>query len=177
MPVAIGSLLFTGVATFYQAMVSRNQLEQSQEDAQRAARAQATRLSFWFDTTPSDQRLHLINGSPDPVTDVDVVLEDLDAEGKARTKYRVYLGVVSLAPCTELIVPRKSIGIADGPDRELDFFRILEMRFTDNDGLRWKRAKGGPRRTDSGDPPYDRAVLPQRWQVKTVESCGFGNSN
>lgn len=176
-PVAIGTLLFTGVATFYQAMVSRDQLEQSQEEAERAARAQATRLSFWFDVGGStrDQRLHLMNGSPDPVTDVDVVLEDLDAEGKARAKYRVYLGVVSLAPCSELIVPRKSIEIADGPDRELDLFRILEMRFTDNDGVRWKRAKSGPRRTDLGDPPYDRAVLPQRWQVKPVESCGLSN--
>ncbi|MFI1305555.1 hypothetical protein [Streptomyces sioyaensis] len=175
-PVAIGTLIFTGVATFYQAMISRDQLEQSREDAERVARAQATRLSFWFDVIPSDQRLHLLNGSPDPVTDIDVVLEDLDAVGKKRAKYRVSLGVVSLAPCTELIAPRKSIQIQFGPDRELDAFRILEMRFTDNDGVRWNRSKGGLRRTDAGNPPYERAVLPEKRQVNPVEACGFSNS-
>lgn len=67
---AIGGLIFTAVATYYSAAVSSDQLQQSREDAEREERAQASRVSFWFATEASGRRLHVMNRSPDPVTEV-----------------------------------------------------------------------------------------------------------
>ncbi|WP_372348564.1 hypothetical protein [Streptomyces sp. KL116D] len=44
---AIGGLVFTAVATYFNAVVAQDQLTQSQADAERDRRGQAMRVSYW----------------------------------------------------------------------------------------------------------------------------------
>ncbi|MEV2210946.1 hypothetical protein AB0H86_05490 [Streptomyces sp. NPDC050997] len=61
-------MAFTGVATYYGARVSQDQLDQSIEDSEREARSQATQVSFWFEGQGTENLvLHVMNRSPDPV--------------------------------------------------------------------------------------------------------------
>ncbi|WP_432040438.1 hypothetical protein, partial [Streptomyces cucumeris] len=101
---AIGSLIFTGIATYFGARVSQDQLEQSREDSERDARSQAMRVSYWFEGDYTDAPvLHVMNRSPDPVNAV-VVMYELDIypadESEPETKANVHLIIGSLAPCS-----------------------------------------------------------------------------
>lgn len=46
---AIGSLTFTGVATYYGAVVAQQQLDQARGDDEKQVRDQAARVTFWGD--------------------------------------------------------------------------------------------------------------------------------
>ncbi|MDT0574466.1 hypothetical protein RM704_44630, partial [Streptomyces sp. DSM 3412] len=72
----IGTLMFTGVATYYGAMVSRDQLGQSREDAERKRLDQASRVGTWVEyAADGGVQLHLANPTPDPVLSVEMVIE------------------------------------------------------------------------------------------------------
>ncbi|WP_175407489.1 hypothetical protein [Streptomyces sp. TRM64462] len=101
----IGTLVFTGVTTYYQAKVSQEQLEQARNDADRDVRSQAARVSFWRSSTDETLRVHLMNRSADPVYGVS--MDIAVAEGTERWKAR--LSLASVAPCTELIIERDDL--------------------------------------------------------------------
>ncbi|MFI7414043.1 hypothetical protein ACIBU0_35895 [Streptomyces sp. NPDC049627] len=141
---AIGGLTFTGIATYYGAAVSRDQLDQAREDAQREAREQAMRVTYWVEQKPVKGTviLHFANRSPDPVTDLlikysgpGVTTEPSDFGG---------IIVTAVAPCTELTwaLQRGADGLALGSSM------VKWARFTDRDGKTWARTSSGLKETD-----------------------------
>jgi hypothetical protein len=162
----IGTLLFTGIATYFGAMVSRNQLEQSRQDAAQKARDQAARVSTWVDYSPDgDIQLHVMNRSPDPVSSVDMLFEAVIGDYEHTELLVTYsLGLPDLPPCSDMVFdpgtwkyrryrdktetypesPIAALPSADGwmrqpqPDR-LD---VVYLRFTDRSGKVWWRDYG-----------------------------------
>lgn len=69
----IGTLAFTGVATYYQARVAADQLAQSREKAEEDAKSQAARVALWVEDGASpESEVRVMNRSADPVMNVTV---------------------------------------------------------------------------------------------------------
>ncbi|MGQ4386591.1 hypothetical protein [Streptomyces sp. SAS_270] len=152
---AIGGLVFTAVATYYSAVVSQDQLQQSREDAERERRSQAMRVSLWTeDQVANNMRLHIMNRSPDPVTDVSagfLVRKGAWGDDSADEPGRyggLYVDLPNLPPCSEMIVKPESLRwhVPNGTSpRELpaDARVFIEwMGFVDRDSNRWLRQDG-----------------------------------
>lgn len=140
---AIGGLVFTAVATYYSAAVSDDQLQESRQAADRAERAQAARVSFWVDTESGDRRFHVMNRSPDPVTEVSF-------RGGAPLTGPVLMTWDSLAPCQDFVIPVTSVvkpGALMPGDPELDF--------RDRNGKAWQRTEVALNPIGHGVPPVD----------------------
>ncbi|MFF8618909.1 hypothetical protein [Streptomyces sp. NPDC015350] len=71
----VGGLIFTGIATYYGARVSANQLQQSKEDSAKESRAQATTFSYWVEGRGEDWTLHIQNRSADPIPSALVAMD------------------------------------------------------------------------------------------------------
>jgi hypothetical protein len=98
----IGSLIFTGLATYYSAAVAQDQLQQSQEGADRQARSQAERVNFWITKEIGKSVLHIVNRSPDPVGGAFfeyAVLANLKGPAPSGGYARLIVGV--LPPCSD----------------------------------------------------------------------------
>lgn len=79
---AIGSLAFTGVATYFSAVVASDQLEQSEKAADQQAKAQAVQVAAWDEAPQGEQpRVSVMNRSADPVTTVTLYFA-LDVHGE-----------------------------------------------------------------------------------------------
>ncbi|MER5949521.1 hypothetical protein ABT127_26065 [Streptomyces sp. NPDC001904] len=155
---AIGGLIFSGVATYYSAVVAQQQLEQTREDSEKEDRSQAARVNFWTEEPAkgSEQTLHLMNRSLDPVTDITALLwGDSDAG--------IQLEV--LPPCSELDLKLSELTQAiDGgriklPSGEFSIF----MQYTDSDGKLWERSQTELTEgdeEDSEDLAGDKFTLP-----------------
>jgi hypothetical protein len=143
----IGSLLLTGVATYYGAVVSQAQLEQSREDSERQVRGQAMRVTYWIDKDSEGiHQLHVVNRSLDPVShinvDLMVRLPPVEEEPHTWAKYRVWM--YDLAPCSEILVPWDSLSYQEKRNGEwkkqpdVDAARV-QLDFQDRDGRSWVR--------------------------------------
>ncbi|MFF8633528.1 hypothetical protein ACF052_04830 [Streptomyces pilosus] len=99
--IGIASLAFTGVATYFGALVARDQLNQSKEEADQQDRWQAVRVTYWVDQTSARRSVHVMNRSPDPVSQVQlgITLQLPDDRGIV-----VPVWVGQLPPCTELVI-------------------------------------------------------------------------
>ncbi|WP_326757337.1 hypothetical protein OHB35_53210 [Streptomyces phaeochromogenes] len=139
---AILGLIFTAVATYYDAAVSEDQLNQSREAAEQESRSQAMRLTYWQDASWVDGslRVHLLNRSPDPVTDVHVTF---DGYGKSDVK-GAHMWGFTIPPCTESIYRAEQLRytytskghvVKEGNVR----WQVQSLSFTDSDGKMWKR--------------------------------------
>ncbi|NEC31023.1 hypothetical protein G3I20_31615 [Streptomyces sp. SID8111] len=135
---AIGSLGFTGIATYYGARVAADQLEQSREDSERQERTQAKTFSYWTQFDGSRSTFHIQNRSPDPIPVVnvdlymaayrkpssgpDLVLPDGTVlsqeagrdEGPVQHKAVLRLHASHLAPCVELVYATEELSRFDG---------------------------------------------------------------
>ncbi|WP_330355505.1 hypothetical protein [Streptomyces chartreusis] len=148
--IGIGSLAFTGVATYYGAQVSKDQLEQSREESEREARSQATKVSFWFEGQGTkDPVLHVLNRSPDPVTHPTVAFV-ADIFATKDTPDTLALGNINLdvlPPCSLLTVRSQQLRTramgesAKMPDTYL-WLSQTYMIFVDRDGRSWGRIDG-----------------------------------
>ncbi|MDT0547653.1 MULTISPECIES: hypothetical protein [Streptomyces] len=126
------------MATYYQAMVARDQLEQSREEAEKESRDQATRVSWWIEDHGSGpERIHVMNRSVDPLSHVSVALGLWMSDEYA-------LGG-SLAPCSELVYKLEAISYQEHSphpswrplgDRA---WGVEYVAFVDRDGKTWKR--------------------------------------
>ncbi|OEJ29014.1 hypothetical protein AS594_35965 [Streptomyces agglomeratus] len=185
----IGSVVLTGVATYFGAMVAKDQLEQSQEDADRRVREQASRVSFWKEGELTGERLYLMNRSPDPVTNVILQAEvNLDwRDGTTTTRgWRVLR--LALQPCSVTIFERNKMSVWGDPKRwgeEPEETRLTPKRvsFTDHGGAIWERRTDGSlhrlnERSDSiKETPRWRAIAYEgEPNVKPVEECGSSGS-
>lgn len=149
---AIGSVAFTGVATYYSAMVSRDQLEQSQEDARKKVHEQAERVTWWheFNGGKGGRRaIWVVNRSHDPIMDMDVSIAHNGERGESTTNldYSTRLHIYNLAPCTAMRI---------NPPLKPRFV-VLDVEFTDSANNRWVRDRIGTlSRTDYGVDPEDK---------------------
>ena len=144
------------MSTLFGVLVSEGELEQSREDAAREVRAQAVRVSYWTEyRTFQDRRLHVMNGSPDPVSEVDLLLSDT-SDDSAHVRR-----LLTLAPCTEVTV-KLGEGPLPSPPEFTDPLR--GMFFRDRDGVHWRRDGGGLSR------------LPDDWDINSAGSGHEGLS-
>ncbi|MCQ4206437.1 hypothetical protein [Streptomyces longispororuber] len=154
---AIGGLVFTAVATYFNAVVAQDQLMQSQADAERDRRGQAMRVSYWTENPVADTlRLHIMNRSPDPVTGVSlglyvekVVPDDASKRVKEPRRYGdLYVELPNLAPCSETILTPALLRWQEfdkSGKRELPSDGIVSMQwmgFVDRDSHEWLRQDG-----------------------------------
>lgn len=176
--------MFTGVATYYGALVSRDQLEQSRDEVRREARDQASRVSYWTEfarvTGTPVKRLHVMNRSADAVTEVQSLLWTLPND------MRTVLELPTLAPCSETIIDVSSW--TDDSDQDAGLDRLAGSRpaahflvFRDRDGVRWKRDEAGLSRVADRVPlisvPGTNALMlgTDGMQVKRAPWCGDGS--
>ncbi|MET8080676.1 hypothetical protein [Streptomyces sp. NPDC005303] len=144
------------MSTLYDALVSQGELEQAHEAADEETRSQALRVSYWTEyPTPFVKRLHVINSSPDPVSEADLLLSPAEA-GPVHV-----LQLPVLAPCSETVVTEKGWTDKEGQgppyapdDRPPGVVRW--MVFRDRNGVIWKRDAEGLSR------------MPDDWTVKSV---------
>ncbi|MFF5185720.1 hypothetical protein ACFY30_18420 [Streptomyces sp. NPDC000345] len=137
---AIGSVAFTGVATYYSAVIAEQQLKQAQEDNELKEREQATRVGFWDQPSPDGRyrEIHLANGSPDPVNGLEAMVF-LRHEGS----YTLYVG--SVPPCSETVLRVDDLLIERGEDRkpfrlaQADEWHVASVEFADSAGQSWLR--------------------------------------
>ncbi|WP_406229260.1 hypothetical protein [Streptomyces anthocyanicus] len=192
----IGSLLFTGVATYYGAVVSQAQLEQSREDSERQVRGQAMRVTYWIDKDSEGvHQLHVVNRSLDPVNHVNVdLMVRLPPIEEGPHKWAKYqMQAVDLAPCSELLVPWDSLSYQEERNGEwkkqpdVDVARVTFI-FDDRDGRPWVRTDdydqrlvslGSFERRDNRHPEWiikagrmERGPL-----VKPVSDCAYDSSS
>ncbi|MFB0617237.1 hypothetical protein [Streptomyces sp. AGS-58] len=182
MVAAVLTVLFTGVSTFFQACVASDQLHQSKEDARREERAQASRITFWVDQGSDHmERVHLKNGSVDPVSNLVLVVYVYTAAYIRATpdgEYDAFLP--GLAPCSELVIDNDSFALPGGkPVLLLTHPVVKGVEFVDSSGKTWLRT--GEALTSSYSPidkwlseifsHYGPLRLRRQPAVKPVSPC------
>ncbi|WP_327591751.1 hypothetical protein [Streptomyces chartreusis] len=166
---AIGGLIGTAIATYYGALVSRDQLEQSRKDAEWGIREQASRVTFWVEGDIAQDRILVMNRSPDPVLAVSI---GLLMDGQPYVLERV-----SLAPCSQAVYDAKTLDVVMGDYRgrnlgELEW-AVEYIGFTDRGGVSWKRASDSLKPWNRELPGFAGHVLGDA-RVRHVEDCGGG---
>ncbi|MFD7283556.1 hypothetical protein ACFV80_42845 [Streptomyces sp. NPDC059862] len=177
----IGSLLFTGVATYYGARVSQDQLEQSRADTERASRAQAQRISYWEDRAQDStlRAVHVMNRSPDPIADIFIRMTV--GQGKGKRSAHVSLHRYNLAPCTVMTIQAESV--LWRPTRESTWSKLTDaegptlvsaLEFWDRDGQMWHRDPATLNHEFDPDPGAGYAKMAGVPPVQRATSCEDG---
>ncbi|MEU8988652.1 hypothetical protein AB0C98_19750 [Streptomyces sp. NPDC048558] len=186
----IGTLLFTGIATYYGAMVSSDQLEQSREDSERETREQASQVSYWVEEEGPDTHIHLMNRSPDPVYDVwasvTVNLRTFIFSGSGPTnRVGIVIALDGLGPCMELVVETDSLeywidrneGWRPLPGGIFSV-HVAHLHFRDRDAIKWVRTDDKltefrPSEMSAGDTYLERnGRVKGAPSTKRTASCG-----
>jgi hypothetical protein len=193
---AIGGLWAQAVATYWSQQTAKDQLSQSREDSVRKTRDQASKVTFWVEH-PTGRRenvkLHVVNRSPDPVSEVQVALRVLrgsagaDGEHPLRERGEEELWVLplaSLGPCAETVylAPNMRLEVVPRNDRKsLDewpklsdqgFWRVGSMYFVDSSGKGWIRTAEDL--DERSSPPVDPVTHIIYWddeQVNKADHC------
>ncbi|WP_157874511.1 hypothetical protein [Streptomyces sp. AcH 505] len=163
---AVVALVFSGIATLYSVEVSKDQLQNSREDDEKEAQAQATRVNVWTDTDLVGKRwgdfdhfIYIENRSADtaysPVVYFDI-LEHNESKPAEKGKRKTLTFAVGrfLPACTRMKI--KSQMIVDqlynfSHDKKLtgrSMWGGAGINFYDTSGLVWDRFSG-----DRTDPP------------------------
>jgi hypothetical protein len=176
----IGTLGFTGVATYYDARVAADALDQSREDAADKERSQAVLVSAWVEgSSLSSMSLHVINRSPDPVSFVSIRVSISYRSKGVRYDYLSW-SETSLPPCTERVYRGRQLATPQvgevGPALQLG-----SILFVDRHGDGWERTWDSLRRLpepfqgfdNSQFETYDRRYLTEtpRYEEKPVARC------
>ncbi|MEJ8667527.1 hypothetical protein WKI71_00115 [Streptomyces sp. MS1.AVA.1] len=182
---AIGGVIFTGVATYYSALVADDQLQQSRQDGEREEQEQAEVVSYWLSPSFSTegQRLHVVNRSPDPVYSLQVLLllEMRHPSGNTAVKAGFNTETADVAPCTEKIYNFSDLQFSPFPEvsgHTLTDVRVLWLTFTDRAGRKWVRGPGSLEPRQGALDYYarrlkHRAATTRPPEVKVVEACGL----
>ncbi|WP_328980682.1 hypothetical protein [Streptomyces canus] len=163
-------MVFTGIATYYDAATASDQLDQAREDARSQSREQAEHVWYWTERRGpmlTDGYIHVVNRSADPVSGVVVGLGVIDLPDVV-----LNLPVLDLGPCTELIY--RPVNMASWTGRLDDMYSgIRYMRFTDRAGLAWERRDTRLVRTAKSHDyqRMDQVMLLKDPQEKTAHPC------
>ncbi|MEU8773374.1 hypothetical protein [Streptomyces sp. NPDC048606] len=169
---AIG-LLITGVSTFFGVEVSRDQLKQSEEKAERETTRQARLLGVWEDwgDPPGMQSIHLMNRSPDPVSQVRLIVTlSNPVESKKVLSYALVLP--SVPPCTKVIwivEPVGFKGLERVPAATMD--RSI-LTFLGDNGSWWVKDLQGIRMGLESAPEPDAPAVVSKPTMRSVPFCG-----
>ncbi|MCX4970208.1 hypothetical protein OHA98_36725 [Streptomyces sp. NBC_00654] len=143
---AIGGLWAQAVASYWGQETAKDQLSQSKDDSEREKRDQASRVTYWFEERldiREETKLHVMNRSPDPVSNITVRVTYPPHDPGAREEY---VKLESLAPCSEY-----HYTLAPGPGQEelspggapawVNGYPegATYVTFTDSNGRSWKR--------------------------------------
>lgn len=142
---AIGSVAFSGWATYISAVVATDQLNQSREDSEKEERRQASRVTFWTEEEAGDFWKTMVNRTPDPVSMSIVYLTFTDQPWGGFTS--AYASSDGLPPCTEIVFKlsdqkEEILALVDGwlRDEALEFSGSVEhLQFVDAAGAIWLR--------------------------------------
>ncbi|MEU0382245.1 hypothetical protein ABZ093_33890 [Streptomyces cyaneofuscatus] len=183
---AIGSLAFTGVATYYGAVIARQQLDQSKEESEQKAQDQASKVTFWeenSDWAEKNGALHMVNRSPDPVTEASVYFR-ITYKGK---DHLLLLPAYSLPPCTEMVFPMEKQKVKLGGRwatlSDMTHWDVPWMFFADSSGKSWARGltrlawvdEEGVEALTRATTKQDTPMVVTEPQPKRVEPCGAAN--
>lgn len=144
---AIGGLIFTGVATYYAAVVSRQQLDQVKEDREQESREQASRITLWADPYGKEGGgLHIANRSPDAATGARVVVAGKRPPKPPSHELAVYvIQGLTLPPCSELALKATDIKTAQREGHQYSLadegMFVDSLLFTDASGQQWRRTR------------------------------------
>lgn len=147
---AVGGLVGSTIAIYYSTMVAENQLDQARRLTDRQVVDQASRFTYWTtrNGTYNGWRLHVLNRSPDPITNVFILVQP-QFTGAPTPTSQIQLVIESVAPCTEISVKPpepKAFGLmSDGSVWKPQWNPGLVVRqvvFDDSRGLRWLRLQG-----------------------------------
>ncbi|MFC8257470.1 hypothetical protein ACFUNF_07455 [Streptomyces sp. NPDC057291] len=145
----IGTLAFTGIATYYQARVANDALEKSRDDAEKDAKSQASRITLWqVSESPTTGMIHIQNRSPDPVVNPWLYIAGSDNR-KPLPTFGAQLQIPVLPPCSHLTFPLESVakrlGNAKGtPKVGPIYWNVAAIKFSDVEGRNWYRNFKGP---------------------------------
>jgi hypothetical protein len=165
-------LLLTGIATYYGALVSHDQLDQSRSESDAQARSQASRVALWVEWNESDQHdsIHVLNRSADPVYAVVVTF----SVGRGdQTDYHQAVWT-SMPPCSEILLQGNDLRTPEGsksPEGTLDL--SAKLRLTDRNAVTWERQElGRLLRVEGGhiDSPEDTTRVLARRPMR-ASSC------
>ncbi|WP_329220305.1 hypothetical protein [Streptomyces microflavus] len=188
---AIGTVLFTGIATYYSAKIGSDQLDQSREDAERKARSQAEQVSFYVGGEGGAEDLHIVNRSPDPIYSPGVFFRtqvfDPRGDGSAYLRYYGAGGEGDLGPCSELVFKQSGIKAAHPSEqRHLVQWRpeVLGVDFIDRAGKRWYRTPEALTQRPNRAYEYKKSplgTLPRGYavgkpEVRDLKACGGSDS-
>lgn len=193
---AIGSVIFTGIATYYGSEVAEQQLEQSQEDSAKEEREHAQTFSYWVESTRTGLQLRVQNRSPDAIPQATLHLYGM---GQVRNhplglevykRAAVWMTTTRPGPCTELTYSLTPVahstwvyGITPGGKESRDVVRevygsgVHRALFTDRDGKRWvKTAKSLKPWNSKGKFKYPKRArvvgqIPDDPKVKRAAAC------
>ncbi|MFI1422940.1 hypothetical protein ACH4VX_34295 [Streptomyces sp. NPDC020731] len=189
---AIGSLIFTAVATYFSAVVAQDQLDQGREDAQRAARAQAALVTYYTTDEGSEfveTHIHVVNRSLDPVTRAD--LGFLVRSKNTKTYKQLVLTQqamvgIQLPPCTKADVDARKVVFSQYYDNSgltlvgsgrTGSVELDHLAFTDADGVRWKRTEMTLEENPYPPPDNTYSMFTPKDAItyKKAEHCGEGS--
>ncbi|KES03718.1 hypothetical protein BU52_28785 [Streptomyces toyocaensis] len=152
------SLSVTAWGTYWTARVAEDQLQQSKEQDEDKAKAQAARVTYWLEQPTSEDprkvrgsgnRLVIVNRSLDPVTNVSFIYEVHEPvpHGSPDTAGLMAWGFSSIStfpPCSKTIVRSVDLSLTDGkPVPTKAWLQIAEMVFVDAQGRGWHRGNEG----------------------------------
>ncbi|MET7814207.1 hypothetical protein ABZT26_25590 [Streptomyces sp. NPDC005395] len=188
---AIGGLIFTGIATYYSALIASDQLQQSREDSVKGERVQAEHVSYYVEFDRNYRlEVHLRNNSSDPVYDVNLLFRTVLLRapmGDAYVHYQIGGAALDMGPCQELIYHEANFVFAEPGGKFMKSdegktqtaLHVLFLQFTDRAGRRWMRS------SDELTPHAPRELRPSPeiyWvgehngppEVRPLEGCGSG---
>ncbi|MFF8373494.1 MULTISPECIES: hypothetical protein [Streptomyces] len=148
----IGTLAFTGIATYYQALMADDALKQSRDDSEKDAKSQASLITFWQVTeSPAGGVVYIQNRSPDVIVHPWLYISG-SRKGEPEPSVGVQLNVPVLPPCSRLTFPVDTVKkMAKRSKQGLlgdssTYWNVAAIEFTDIEGRRWYRDYSGPRK-------------------------------
>jgi hypothetical protein len=180
--IGIFTVALSGAATYYDAKVAADTLEQSRQDTAKEDRAQAARVSYWVDNDTRERNVvHLVNGSPNPITGITIDVHVFTAtpapahDGVKGPWADALVTLASLGPCTQYQFPLTALV----EPRAGAWMEVRRISFYDGDGKHWYRDNDTlARDTSSGidltDHRFDqmgRIEAGQGAQWKRFEPC------
>ncbi|MEV4041480.1 hypothetical protein [Streptomyces sp. NPDC049744] len=188
-----GALVFQGVGTYLQYLVSKDQLAQSQEANGERIRAQASKIAVWraWEVDKGEVQIQVMNRSLDPIGWLTVAMEgDYLAGGKVYTGTYTF-GFGSVPPCTLLTISGKDGFYHTRSQKARQFINIKidAIDFADTVGRHWYETDGeitqdqtahierGERRlTAIREGEYAETGNLEVQKVKTSEPAGCGEN-
>jgi hypothetical protein len=197
---SVAGLLTTGVATLYSSLVADDQLDQSQQVAEEKRSEQAARVSYWVDRPPGGKsRVHLMNRSPDPISNVTMTFtvnlpEHPPTSLSAWASFAVLLP--SVPPCSDMVFSSDDLRYTDregtrryafgtpfdevprsqgwrAPGGGGPVINLFAARFIDRNGVSWVRERGlltrGARQLE---PQPGQLGVVQSVPPQALKSCG-----